>query len=72
MASVDVVRAWKDPSYRATLGAEAAASLPSHPAGLVEISDEELRQASGLNTNLMTTAWFCTLFTFIQSRCCPA
>ena len=48
MPRIDVVRAWKDPSYRAGLNAQEIARIPSHPAGLVDLSDEELKTASGL------------------------
>ena len=72
MAKIDVVRAWKDPVYRAELGAEERAALPSHPAGLVELSDEDLKSASGLAAIALTTAQTCTEFSFRGfRRCCP-
>jgi mersacidin/lichenicidin family type 2 lantibiotic len=70
MPRKDVVRAWKDPSYRAGLHGEEIALLPAHPAGFVALSDEELKEASGIAANLQTTAWFCTLYTYL-TRCCP-
>ncbi len=73
MSGQDIVRAWKDPAYRASLSAEEAAGLPTHPAGAVELTDDELRNASGLAASrLMTTAWFCTLRSFGGwTACCP-
>ncbi|MFL6234705.1 MAG: mersacidin/lichenicidin family type 2 lantibiotic [Thermoanaerobaculia bacterium] len=66
----DVIRAWKDPFYRATLPEEAQASLPHHPAGITELSDDQLVIA-GASTPL-TTAIDCTAYTFASRRaCCP-
>ena len=70
MAKLDLVRAWKDPSYRASLDAEEFASVPSHPAGLIELSDEQLKAASGLSGVIATTFRTCTEFTFRRFHCC--
>lgn len=65
----DVIRAWKDPVYRASLSAEERAALPQHPAGVNELSDDQLRLTSGA---VVTTAPTCTNYTFINLReCCP-
>jgi mersacidin/lichenicidin family type 2 lantibiotic len=70
MNKTDVIRAWKDPLYRATLSAEQQAALPHHPAGLTELSDDQLR-TSGAG-EVVTTAPNCTNYTFINLRaCCP-
>ena len=71
MKNVDVVRAWKDPKYRRSLSSDELARLPMNPAGRVELGDEEMRRASGLKGEaaIVTTAWFCTLYTFLN-RCC--
>jgi len=42
-----VIRAWKDPSYRASLGAAEWSALPAHPAGLVDLSEAELLEING-------------------------
>src|SRR4029453_13033385 len=47
MTQNDIVRPWKDPAYRETLTSAQRAQLPDHPAGLVELSDSELGDASG-------------------------
>jgi mersacidin/lichenicidin family type 2 lantibiotic len=66
----DVIRAWKDPAYRATLSAEEQAALPHHPAGLTELSDEQLVTMGG--ATVATTAPNCTNYTFLNWRsCCP-
>ena|SRR5689334_24192653 len=44
---VDIVRAWKDATYRASLSAEEQAQLPVNPAGIVELSDAELEAVHG-------------------------
>jgi len=70
MKKTDVIRAWKDPAYRATLTAEELARLPGHPSGALELRDEQLRAVTGAIT--LTTAETCTEFTFNNfRRCCP-
>lgn len=72
MAKVDIVRAWKDPIYRAGLDAGESAHVPPNPAGLVELSDAELKSASGLAGIALTTAQTCTELSFRGfRRCCP-
>jgi mersacidin/lichenicidin family type 2 lantibiotic len=44
---VDVIRAWKDQRYYLSLTAEQREALPAHPAGLINLSDSDLRQAFG-------------------------
>jgi mersacidin/lichenicidin family type 2 lantibiotic len=69
MNKADIVRAWKDPLYRATLSPEQLAALPAHPAGILEISDDQMRSASGA---LVTTARTCTASSFGGWKsCCP-
>ena len=68
MKNVDVIRAWKDPLYRASLTADELAQLPPHPAGLIELSDDRLKAASG---GALTTAPECTSYTVGLRRCCP-
>ena len=41
MNTMNLIRAWKDAEFRATLSAEELAALPQHPAGLVELPEEE-------------------------------
>ena len=47
MSRPDVVRAWKDAEYRASLSATEIEMLPAHPAGLIEISDSDLSGVAG-------------------------
>jgi mersacidin/lichenicidin family type 2 lantibiotic len=52
---VDVIRFWKDPEYRARVQ-----NGPTNPAGVVELSDDQLKKASGVLVAASTTAQFCT------------
>lgn len=45
--TTDITRAWKDESYRASLTPEQLAVVPAHPAGIAELSEEELIAAAG-------------------------
>jgi mersacidin/lichenicidin family type 2 lantibiotic len=62
---VDVIRFWKDPEYRARAGRG-----PENPAGVVELSDDQLKQASGVATTAATTCLCCTDTSRFR-RCCP-
>lgn len=71
MNKTDVIRAWKDPFYRASLPDEDQAALPQHPAGVADLTDDQIRTlgASGGTT----TAPTCTNYTFANLHaCCPA
>jgi mersacidin/lichenicidin family type 2 lantibiotic len=43
----DIIHAWKDATYRASLSAEAQALLPASPAGEFELSDADLEVVNG-------------------------
>lgn len=47
MAKVDIIRAWKDEEYRASLSDAERALLPANPAGLIELDDEQMRKVLG-------------------------
>lgn len=47
MDSMNIIRAWKDNEYRASLSEAEKALLPAHPAGLVELTDSELATVAG-------------------------
>lgn len=47
MKKVDIVRAWKDESYRQTLTQEELAQLPEHPSGLIELTNSDLAEVKG-------------------------
>jgi len=50
MSHVDIVRAWKDEEYRAALTDSERALLPAHPAGLIELDDQEMKAVIGGGT----------------------
>lgn len=45
----DIIRAWKDETYRSSLSPEEQAMLPENPAGAFELSDAELGVIHGAN-----------------------
>ncbi len=47
MTSIDIVRAWKDEEYRASLSAAELAALPDNPVGMIELDDAALEAAAG-------------------------
>jgi len=47
MNTVNIIRAWKDAEYRNSLSAAELAALPQHPAGLVELPEEEMAAVAG-------------------------
>lgn len=49
MSNETIIRAWKDPEFRKTLGSDALANIPSNPAGYlaVELNENELANIVG-------------------------
>jgi mersacidin/lichenicidin family type 2 lantibiotic len=47
MSQQDIIRAWKDAEYRNSLSAAERAALPDNPAGLIELTPEELGAVAG-------------------------
>ncbi len=68
MSNLDVVRAWKDPEYRATLGD----AIPEHPAGQIELADHGLdrRAAVGRGPFFATRNSGCGTITMTHGGCC--
>ena len=62
---VDIIRYWKDAAYRARLG-----EGPANPAGTVELSDEQLKAASGVSAVILTTCRCCSDTSRFR-HCCP-
>jgi mersacidin/lichenicidin family type 2 lantibiotic len=48
MSQENIIRAWKDESFRYGLGEAERSLLPSHPAGLVELTDDVLSSVGGM------------------------
>jgi mersacidin/lichenicidin family type 2 lantibiotic len=64
MSRHEIIRAWKDEEYRNGLSQAQRVQLPEHPAGLIELSDEELDLVAGGRTLWHGT---CEIFTI---GCC--
>ena len=56
--SVNIVRAWSDPEYRAGLTAGQLASVPANPVSVGELSDEELSRISGGGYPKPPSCWY--------------
>ena len=62
MTKKQIIRAWKDAEYRNSLSESQRASLPDNPAGVIELSDASLNDATGaLLARKETTLWTCTM-----------
>ncbi len=70
MSKVDIVRAWKDESYRLSLTAEQRALLPANPAGTTELSETELAAVVGGITTAACTASGASSCTKKLPQCC--
>jgi len=62
MSELDIIRAWKDKTYRNSLSADELAQLPEHPAGAIELTDDELTSVDG---GIPITLFTCTLYPII-------
>ncbi|MFL6282074.1 MAG: mersacidin/lichenicidin family type 2 lantibiotic [Pyrinomonadaceae bacterium] len=67
MSKADVIRAWKDPEYRSTLGPTELAGMPENPAGAIELNDDDL---DGSEVGIATTYWTCTCTTATRQITC--
>lgn len=47
MSNMSIIRAWKDSEYRDSLTELELSLMPAHPAGLMELTDEELAEVAG-------------------------
>ena len=61
--NIDIVRAWKDAEYRESLSDEELAQVPEHPAGEVELDEEELVNIAGGSVGV------CTLLSLLVCYC---
>jgi mersacidin/lichenicidin family type 2 lantibiotic len=60
MAQLDIIRAWKDNEYFSGLSESERSRLPGNPAGMMELTDEDLGFAEGGTLTLFTfTIFFC-------------
>ena len=47
MSKLEIIRAWKDQDYRASLTEEQRAQLPAHPSGAIEVRIRERCRGPG-------------------------
>ncbi|MDF5722620.1 MAG: mersacidin/lichenicidin family type 2 lantibiotic [Rhizonema sp. PD37] len=47
MSNIDIIRAWKDENYRDSLSDEQRSQLPPNPAGIIDLSEEEMESIVG-------------------------
>jgi mersacidin/lichenicidin family type 2 lantibiotic len=47
MRKETVIRAWKDVAFRSSLSATDRALVPAHPAGVIDLSDDQLELVVG-------------------------
>jgi len=76
MKTETIVRAWKDPEFRASLSAEQRASLPECPAGtsLTEMDEVAARDAVGGSSSRAVRNYAASGFpdcTFTLTNCHP-
>jgi mersacidin/lichenicidin family type 2 lantibiotic len=66
MNGTEMIKAWKDSEFRASLSAEQQSMIPENPAGMIELSDEELSAVAG-GLPGVTIGGTCRIWTF---GCC--
>lgn len=71
MSKIDIVRAWKDEEYRSSLSESQRAELPDNPAGLIELSESDLRDAAG-GTIIIWVTLACTITVCPTYDYCPS
>ena len=54
MSKLDIIRAWKDEEYFNRLSESERSLLPANPAGVIELTDQDLLQAEGGTTFSIT------------------
>jgi mersacidin/lichenicidin family type 2 lantibiotic len=54
MSKLDIIRAWKDEEYFNKLSESERSLLPQNPAGIVELTEQDLLQAEGGTTFSLT------------------
>jgi mersacidin/lichenicidin family type 2 lantibiotic len=60
MKKIDLGRAFRDEDYYLSLSEAERASLPTHPAALIEVREDELKAVAGATTEACTVSGFCS------------
>ena len=69
MKTSDIIKAWKDESFRNQLEASQRAALPPHPAGEIELTQAECALIGGGKTKNTDIPWACNWTTSRVSIC---
>jgi mersacidin/lichenicidin family type 2 lantibiotic len=70
MKQIDIVRAWKDETYRASLSDAERSALPAHPSGTVELDDSETDLVGGgMKPFPLTEINHCPTFMYNEPKC---
>lgn len=69
MSDLDIIRAWKDEEYRNSLSEEQKAQLPEDPAGIVDVTNEELNEVVGGLTIPITKLLRCGRVPTVTAEC---
>lgn len=60
-STIDIGRAFRDEDYYLGLTESERASLPVHPAALIEVSEDDLRAVTGgISTEACTASGYCS------------
>ena len=60
MKKIDLARAFRDEDYFRSLSEAERASLPLHPAAVMEVSEDELRAVAGATAEACTATGWCS------------
>ena len=72
MSKLDIIRAWKDEEYFNRLSESERSLLPQNPAGVIELSEEDLLQAEGGTTFSLTLGCDSLIFCPYTLGCPPS
>jgi mersacidin/lichenicidin family type 2 lantibiotic len=68
MSKVDIIRAWKDEEYCESLSAAERSRVPQNPAGIIELTDQDLGHVEGGTISITlgcdSFITFCSYITF--------
>ena len=70
MPTLQIIRAWKDESYRKSLTPEQLAELPDHPAGTIEFDDGAVAaKTNGKKCEVPPGTALCTFWCTAYTAC---
>ena len=72
MLTFNAVRAWKDEDYRLGLSESELALLPENPAGVTDLSDEQLANVNGGITPTVALTVVIACLMHLRWACAPA